>query len=354
MMQSRERVIRSIEFKTPDRYPVLRATYPASLIAHGESLREIFKKYPCDFSRSTPTVPERMLNQDPGNYRAEFVCPWGCTWEEKELGILGQVIVPVLDNWDKLNGYRFPPPPFSDKESFEIEKEKIAKHKEDRYALGSYDYRYAEYLQGFSFFQRLFFLRGYENLMIDISEDRDELYILADRIIDYLTEAIGIAMDLGVDGILFADDWGTQRSLMINPLYWRAFFKPRYQKLFDFIKRRDVHIFFHSDGHTMEIIPDLIDMGVDVLNPQFSCMDIDRLAELTRGKVCMLTDLDRQHLLPHGTPEEIHTYVKKVIRLFGTEAGGLILRGSIFFDVPPANVDAMFSAFNAYGTLNPE
>ncbi len=350
-MNPRERVIRSIEFKTPDRYPVLRATYPASLIAHGKPLFEIFKKYLCDFNGSIPTVPERMLNQDPKNYRAEFVCPWGSTWEEKELGILGQVIHPALDDWDKLKGFRFPAPPFSDKESFEIEKERIEKHKETRYALGSYDYRYAEYLQGFSFFQRLFFLRGYENLMIDISEDRDELHILADRVIDYLTEAVRIAMDMGVDGILFADDWGTQSSLMINPSYWRSFFKPRYQKLFDFINRRNVHIFFHTDGHTMDIIPDLIDMGVDVINPQFSCMDLKQLAEITRGKVCMLTDLDRQYLLPKGSPEEIHTYVEKVIRLFGTEAGGLILRGSIFFDVPPVNVEAMFAAFETYGTL---
>ncbi len=72
---------------------------------------------------------------------------------------------------------------------------------------------------------------------------------------------------------------------------------------------------------------------------------------MTRGKVCILTDLDRQYLLPKGSPEEICTYVEKVIRLFGTAEGGLILRGSIFFDVPPLNVEAMFAAFEAYGAL---
>lgn len=351
MMNHRERVIRAIEFKTPDRYPVLRATYPASIIVHGNALLELFKRFPCDFNGSLPRVPDRMLDQDPQNYRAEFVCPWGSTWEEKDLGILGQVTVPALDHWDKLNGYRFPSPAFSDKPSFEKEMNRISNHKTSRYALGSYDYRYAEYLQGFSFFQRLFFLRGYENLMIDISEDRDELYILADRVIDYLLEAVGIAMDMGVDGLLFADDWGTQDSLMINPSYWRAFFKPRYQKIFDAVNDRGVHIFFHTDGHTMDIIPDLIDMGVDVINPQFSCMDLEQLADITRGKVCMLTDLDRQYLLPHGTPEEIHAYVNNVVQLFGTGAGGLILRGSIFYDVPPENVEAMFEAFEKFGTL---
>jgi hypothetical protein len=325
---------------------------PASLLRHGKALEDILDRYPSDFQAAPPAVPDRMRNQNPDNYFQQFTCPWGSVWEERERGVFGQVVKPALESWEMMEDYRFPDPPFKEPAAFDSERKKILQHKQLRYALGTYDYRYANYMyQGYSFFQRLFFLRGYENLMIDIIEDREELHLLADRVIDYLSKAIGIALDLGVDGIFFADDWGTQESLMINPFDWRKFFKPRYQRLFDQIHARNAHVLFHTDGYTLDIIPDLIEMGVDVINPQFSCMDLELLADVTKGKVCVLTDLDRQHLLPHGTPKEIRAYVEKVIALFGTPKGGLILRGSIFYDVPLANVEAMFAAFADYGTL---
>jgi hypothetical protein len=99
----------------------------------------------------------------------------------------------------------------------------------------------------------------------------------------------------------------------------------------------------------MDIVPDLIEIGADVLNLQFSCIDLQQLQMLAQGKVCILTDLDRQYLLPFGRPEEIDPYVEQVMRLFATPRGGIILRGKIESDVPMANVEAMYSSFDKHG-----
>jgi len=350
-MTPRERVIRAIQFQYPDRFPVFHHVAPGALIRHGEKITKILKKYPSDFYYSgAPRLSPRMFKAKEKRYKKQYIDRWGCIWEERTPGILGRVIKPALENWDNLKRYQFPPPIFSDQKKFEKEKKKIRRLKQKWYTLGAYDDRYGEWNWGaFYFSQRLFLLRGFENLMVDIIEEREELYILADRLVEFLEESIKKCLELGVDGIIFADDWGTQNNLMINPSFWRRFFKPRYQKMFNLIHQHNAHVFFHSDGYIMDIIPDLIEIGVDVINPQFSCMNLEKLSKMTKGKICILTDLDRQYLLPFGTPEEINNYVKKVIHLFGTQKGGVILRGKIESDVPLVNIKAMFFAFEEYG-----
>jgi uroporphyrinogen-III decarboxylase len=157
------------------------------------------------------------------------------------------------------------------------------------------------------------------------------------------------SLRLGVDGIGFGDDWGTQTQLMISPRLWREFFKPRYKKMFDLIHSAGAHVYFHSDGMTLEIVPDLIEIGVDVLNPQFSCLDLKALAQISGGKVCIATDLDRQFVLPFGTPEEVREHVREVVKTLWHPHGGIIGRGEIGPDVPLENAEAMFQAFREFG-----
>lgn len=157
-------------------------------------------------------------------------------------------------------------------------------------------------------------------------------------------------LEYDIDGISFMDDWGTQRQLMINPKQWRKLFKPAYQKIIDLVHQAGKFFYFHSDGNIMEIISDLIEIGVDVLNPQFSCMDLDELGRKCGGKICISSDIDRQYILPRGSVEEVKRYVKRVIEILGSHNGGLIGRGEIGPDVPLANVEAMFEAFSEWGS----
>lgn len=100
---------------------------------------------------------------------------------------------------------------------------------------------------------------------------------------------------------------------MINPATWRRLFKPYYKKLFDEVHRMGLHVHFHTDGHILDIIPDLIEIGVDVLNPQFSTMDIGKLSSVIRRRVCIRSDIDRQYILTRASPEEVREYVRKII-----------------------------------------
>ena len=317
---------------------------------YGKKLVDILNRYPDDFHTELPRLSYRSSAGVAQKPARTFGDRFGCLWEERITGILGQVIKPALVSWDQLSGYQMPSPLFQERDSFEREKLRLQMHKRSHYALGAYEERYGSWKPGgFYYFQRLIFLRGFENLMLDLIDDREELYILADRLLEFLLDSIEICLKMGVDGILLAEDWGTQNSLMIDPGIWRRFFKSKYRRIFDLIHQYAAHVFFHSDGYTLDIVPDLIEIGADVLNLQFSCMDLLQLSALTRGKVCILTDLDRQHLLPFGRPEEIEPYVGQVMQLFGTPVGGIILRGKIEADVPLANVEAMYSAFDRHG-----
>ncbi len=97
------------------------------------------------------------------------------------------------------------------------------------------------------------------------------------------------------------------------------------------------------------IIPDLIELGADVLNPQCNCMPRERLGSLIAGKVCLLGDLDRQWTLPRGTPQDVRRAVREDVDTYGRYQGGLVARGEIAGDVPLENVEAMLDEIARYG-----
>ena len=115
------------------------------------------------------------------------------------------------------------------------------------------------------------------------------------------------------------------------------------------VKETGKHVHFHSDGNIMEIIPDLIEIGVDMLNPQLKAVGIDRLAKQFGGKICIRSDLDQQYILPKGSPQEVKRHVLEVIRALGDFRGGLIACGQLGPDVPLKNAEAMMKAFYDYG-----
>ena len=107
----------------------------------------------------------------------------------------------------------------------------------------------------------------------------------------------------------------------------------------------DVH--FHSDGNIIDIIPDLLDLGVTVLNCQSNVIGLDVLKRKLAGAVCFRTDLDRQRIVPFGTPPEVKAHVVDVFDHLGTRSGGIIACGEIGPDTPLANIRAMYEAFTS-------
>ena len=119
--------------------------------------------------------------------------------------------------------------------------------------------------------------------------------------------------------------------------------------MFEPIRDAGLHVWFHSDGWILDIIEDLIDIGVTILNPQHACMGSDAVAGITGNKICIRTDIDRQWTIPFGTAEEIVEAVQDAIAKFGSHGGGVILHGEIGPDVPYENIETLYSSFYRYG-----
>ena len=207
-MTKKERVIAAIEFKGPDRIPVLAFTGD---IKEGDVL-------------NYPLFP---VNENDGN-KSE----WGYIWENLGDGTMGQPKKPIISDWSMLRDYKFP-----DVNS-ESRFERVAEFKKqsEGYFLN------AE--MGISGFNTYLFLRGFINAMIDFQGRDKRALELLNNIFEVERMVIKQAAGFGFDGVLFEDDWGTQKGLMISPDLWLEIFKPVYKKHFDFIHGLNLKYFF--------------------------------------------------------------------------------------------------------------
>jgi uroporphyrinogen decarboxylase len=194
-------------------------------------------------------------------------------------------------------------------------------------------------------FETAWALRGYEQLMTDFVEAP----ALAERILEipyqYHLAAAEELVRIGVDMIWIGDDVGTQHGMLISPACWRRFLKPKMASFIRKIKgiNPDLKVAYHSDGNVYAIIPDLIEAGIDVLNPvQPACMDPARLKQEFGHRLCFWGSIDEQHTLPFGTPDEVRDEVLLRVSTVGSD-GGLILGPThhVQLDTPLENFWAM-------------
>ena len=194
-------------------------------------------------------------------------------------------------------------------------------------------------------FETAWALRGLTQLLMDFVTDPD----LADRILDipyrYHLEAAKRLVERGVDMIWTGDDVGTQHGMMIAPDLWRRFFKGRMADFFASLRaiNPDIVIAYHSDGNIEPIVPDLIEIGLDVLNPvQPACMNPAVIKRRYGDKLSFWGTIDEQHTLPFGTPDDVRIEVEDRIRTVG-RGGGLILGPThhVQLDTPLENFRAM-------------
>jgi len=182
-------------------------------------------------------------------------------------------------------------------------------------------------------------------MLIDLVADPD----LAERILDipfrYHLAAARRLTELGVDMIWIGDDVGTQRAMLVAPKTWRRLFKPRLATFIAEIKAINpaLQVAYHSDGDITPIVPDLIEIGLDVLNPiQPACMDPAAVKRAYGDKLAFWGSIDEQHTLPFGTPADVRAEVLTRLETIG-EGGGLILGPThhVQLDTPMANFWAM-------------
>lgn len=204
------------------------------------------------------------------------------------------------------------------------------------------------------------YTRGFERFFIDMIENREFAEALLDKILEfkmkYWEKALA-TVGKNVVVVMENDDLGDQKGLMISPRLYRSLIKPRQKVLFDFIRSKaqaDIAIMFHSCGAIKSIIPDLIEVGIDALNPvQVSAAGMDP-AELKREFGMDITfwggGIDTQRVLPFGTVQEVKDEVRRSINQFAA-GGGFIFSTvhNIDSDVPPRNIVAMWEALMEYG-----
>jgi uroporphyrinogen decarboxylase len=337
-MNSRERVRRAVCFENPDRAPISHAVLPAAQLKYGQALAEILSEFREDFGwdYASDLPVERFSPQyKKGLNRDDFGTLWRVEW----MGICGIPVDSPIKDLGRYGEYRWP----EDFPAGPPAGRQYSGH------MAGFDKRW--YARGgwFTYFEQLQQLRGMENLLVDLAGETPEFGKLLDDLLDFNLRWIDKWMKLEYDGLHFGDDWGGQRSLLIRPEAWRRIFKPRYAAMFERVRTAGKDAWFHSDGFVNEIIGDLIEIGVDVLNVQSSVVGYDWISRNARGRVAFRTDIDRQRVLPFGSPAEVKEEVHRTFEACGRPDGGLIACGEIGPDVPLENVRAMYEAFREYG-----
>jgi uroporphyrinogen decarboxylase len=174
-------------------------------------------------------------------------------------------------------------------------------------------------------------LRGLEQSLIDPIEDPDFTRHLLHRLGDFFHEhhrRMFEACDGLIDVAQVTDDLGTQHGPMIGLDLWRTFYKPHMQRHIDLCRQFGIKVFHHDDGAIRDFLPDLVDMGIDVLNPiQWRCpgMDLRGLKDAFGDRLCFHGAVDNQQTLPHGSPAEVRAQVRDLIDVLARDRTGYIL-----------------------------
>jgi hypothetical protein len=342
-MTSRELVKNTVEFKnTTGTVPRDLWTLPWAYNNHGVELDKILRDYPPDIV----TVPDshkvyakKPINSGNIYEEGESNDEWGVVFKNIQRGVHGEVKAPIVkeedENWEDLSAVHIP------EELLTIDTSKVNEFcaSTDQFVLSSDLARP---------FERMQFLRGTEIFFCDLAQENKGMLKMLKRVHEFYCQVVELwCKNTDVDGFFAMDDWGSQRSLLINPAVWVKYFKPMYKDYVDIAHSHGKKMFFHSDGFTLDIIPHLIELGYDAVNLQIFCIGIENIARF-KGKINFWGEIDRQHLLPRGTPLEIDAAVKKVHSTIWSN-GGAIAQCEFGAGAKPENVRQAFKSWTETG-----
>lgn len=265
-----------------------------------------------------PTRPDRWVD--------EFSVVWNRT-VDKDIGNPEDYVLQRV----ALDDYRWPDP-----------------HDPSRYAgfpdfIKSHSDSFLIFGIDFSLFERAWTLRGMEQLMVDMIDQPEYVEELLERILAYNLALIDEACAHDFDGIYTGDDWGQQQGLLMGPVLWRRFVKPVLRRMYGRVKEHGKFVLIHSCGDIEEIIPDLIEVGVDVLNPfQPEVMDVRRMKREYGKDLSFWGGVSIQHTLPYGSPEQVKEEVCGLMRDIGAGGGYIIAPAhDMPGDIPVENMLAL-------------
>jgi uroporphyrinogen decarboxylase len=223
---------------------------------------------------------------------------------------------PLLD--PTLEGYDFPTPDTFHKPEWKAEAQDIIQYNPDSYIMANL---------GWGLFERSWNLRGFENLLLDSIREPDFFEEILDRLTNLYLQLVDRTVKLPVDGILFGDDWGHQQGIILGPKRWRKFLKPRWAMIYERVHTHGKTVFHHSCGSVAEIMPDLIEIGMDFLEsvqPEAAGMNPYELKKRWGDKIGFWGGIGSQSVIAFGTPDDIRSEVRRLRQELGRD-GGYIL-----------------------------
>ena len=247
--------------------------------------------------------------------------------------------VPPLST-PSFDGYEFPKPEKFLRADWKERALKTCQEHPDSFLVGHL---------GWGLFERAWNLRGFENSLMDSVLEPDFYQEMLDRLMDLYLVFVEYTADLPIDGILFGDDWGDQRGVILGPDRWRRFVKPRWAQIYAAVHAHGKIVMHHSCGSVAAIMPDIIEIGMDVLEsvqPEAAGMNPYELKRQWGDQIAFWGCLGSQSVVPRGTPDEIGQEVGRLKREMG-RGGGYILAPAkpLQPETPTENAAAVVEAF---------
>ena len=334
----REIVHQTLDFASPARAARDLWLLPIAAEKFRDELAEIEREFPSDFVGIVGHEREIAPTKGDAYAIGEYTDEWGCTFVNIQRGVIGEVKTPLVEDWaaDRARVH-FP------REWLTLDRDAVNRDcaATDRFTFAGINPRPFEQMQ---------FLRGSEGLYIDLADPPAAMLAFMRELHAFYCEIITAWAQTDVDAIRFMDDWGSQRALLISPALWRELFKPMYRDFAQIAHAHGKRIFMHSDGYIAAVYPDLVEIGIDAVNSQLFCMGPETLAPHA-GQITFWGEIDRQHLLPHGTPLDIQQAVGEVHRHLWRD-GGCIAQCEFGAGARPENVRAVFATWNELTTLH--
>mgnify|MGYP001122441614 CR=1 FL=1 len=359
VMNSRERVLTSLLHEEPDRVPIQASFTPEFARRlrehlglhsqgednpHGGAEHDLEKILDLDIIQYSVGIANSYYLKE----EEEYVCEWGIKWKRVPyttpfgVGHYTEIAAHPLATDEALVSYTPPSP-----------------HREELYApLRTIlkEFQKTHFILGVTvctIFEGAWYLRGMDRLLMDMVTDEEKANAVLDIPFYFHLEAAKRLTAMGVDGIWLGDDVGTQRGMLLSPELWRRYLKPRLAIICREVKNINphVHIAYHSDGNIYPIIDELIEIGIDILNPvQPRAMDPAFLKKRYGRNLSFWGTVDEQHTLPFGTPQEVQREVLERLSVMGQDGGFIIApTHHVQLDTPLENFFAFLETARSLG-----
>ena len=293
-MTGRERVARVLSFSGPDRVPT---TFPDPFAND-----IVFAAFDC--GEKQEWLEGEMI---------KWYDEWGNIWARFPTTTRGEPQVGAIENWNDLETWQ--PPDFGSPERYS-HVPSVFEKAGDLYRVGG--------LPGFPF-AVMRYLRRMDNFLADVILEPEKVGALAEKVMGVLEQMMDRWSELGADAIMFCEDWGTQERLLVSPNHWVSMFKPMFSRLVSYAHGRNLSVIMHSCGWIWEIVPHLVECGVDCLQlDQPTLMGLDNLHREFGGKIAFWSPVDIQRTLQTHDPVVVRAGARDLIDKLGSFNGGFI------------------------------